>query len=186
MIVYVESNFILEMTLKQKHMVETESILQLAENQKIEIVVPSFALSEPFATITRRYRDMERLSKFIEGMHEQLPEVLHNLADKEADQLWSVVSRLVAVGTVIEMNSACLSRAQQVQKDIGLSQQDSIIYASVLSHLQNKPHSEVKCFVDSNYKDFKNPAIITELSSYHCFYESNFAKSLNFIRDFIK
>lgn len=186
MIVYVESNFILEMTLKQKHMRENETILQLAENRKIEIVVPGFALSEPFATITRRFRDMERLSKFIEGMHDQLPGVLHSLADKEADQLWSVISRLVAVGTIIEVNSTCLSRAQQIQKIIGLSQQDSIIYAAIVLDLQNRPHSEPKCFVDSNYRDFKNPAIITELNSHYCYYESNFAKGLNYIQGFVK
>lgn len=186
MIVYVESNFILEMTLKQKHMLETEAILHLAENRKIELVIPSFALSEPFATITRRHRDMERLSKLIEGMHDQLPGVLHSLADKEADHLWSIINRLVAVGTTIEVSTTCLSRAQQAQKDIGLSQQDSIIYAAIVLDLQNRPHTEPKCFVDSNYKDFKNPAIINELTSYYCFYESNFAKGLNFIRGFVK
>lgn len=186
MIVYVESNFVLEMALKQKYMFETEAILQLAENRKIELVIPSFALSEPFATITRRYRDMERLSKFIEGMHDQLPGTLRFLADKEAALLWSVISRLVAAGTTIEMSTNCLSYAQQAQKDIGLSQQDSIIYAAIVLDLQNRLHTEPKCFVDSNFRDFKNPAIITELNSYYCYYESNFAKGLNYIQGFVK
>jgi len=47
MIVYVESNFILEMVLGQKYASAIESILQLAERGKIELTFPSFALCEP-------------------------------------------------------------------------------------------------------------------------------------------
>ena len=49
MIVYVESNFVLELALGQEGSVSAESILILAEQGDIEIVFSSFAISEPFA-----------------------------------------------------------------------------------------------------------------------------------------
>ena len=44
MIVYVESNFILEMVLRQREAGSVERILELAENGKIELAFPSFAV----------------------------------------------------------------------------------------------------------------------------------------------
>lgn len=48
MIVYVESNFVLELALGQEQSASAEAILALAEAKKIELVVLGFALSEPF------------------------------------------------------------------------------------------------------------------------------------------
>ncbi|HEV7235008.1 MAG TPA: hypothetical protein VGN15_02435 [Ktedonobacteraceae bacterium] len=45
MIVYIESNFILEMVLGQTQAPSAVHVLQLAESHKIELAFPSFALS---------------------------------------------------------------------------------------------------------------------------------------------
>ncbi|MHB8598819.1 MAG: hypothetical protein ACYDER_18625 [Ktedonobacteraceae bacterium] len=182
MIVYVESNFILEIVLKQQQAASAEAVLHLAEMGKIEIAFPSFALSEPFATITRRERDQERLGKAIEGMLDQLPIMLTNASRKERDSLWSVISRLVAIGTSLETNKACLTQALAYQMSPGLTSQDSIIYAATILDLQQRPFGESKCFLNKNSYDFKVPSIITELNSYNCWYEHRFAQGLNFIR----
>ena len=56
MIVYVKSNFILEIALEQNQATAAESILALAESGQIELAFSAFALSEPFSTITRRWK----------------------------------------------------------------------------------------------------------------------------------
>ena len=182
MIVYVESNFILEIVRGQSHAESAEKILQLAENRKIELVFPSFALCEPFWTITKRERDQEHLSKLLEGMIDQLPTLLANASKRERDSLWATVSRLVDIGTSIETDGACLRRALEYQKRFDFSQQDSIIYFAVIADLQHRPFINTKCFISTNYKDFKDPAIITELNSYNCRYEQSFGKGLSFIK----
>jgi hypothetical protein len=181
MIVYVESNFVLEMVLRQRDAGPAEQILELAEKGKIELAFPSFALCEPFWTIYRRERDQERLSKLLEGMIDQLPTFLANAAKKEKDSLWATVSRLVDVGTSIETDGTCLRRALEYQKRFDFSQQDSIIYSAVIADIQHRPFTETKCFISTNYKDFKDPTIIAELNSYNCRYEQSFGKALNFI-----
>ena len=168
MIVYVESNFILEMVLRQREAGSAERILELAEHGKIELAFPSFALCEPFWTITRRERDQGRLSKLLEGMIDQLPTLLANAAKKEKDSLWATVSRLVEVGTSIETDRACLRRALEYQKRFDFSQQDSIIYSAVIADIRRRPFAEAKCFISTNYKDFKDPEIITELNAHNC------------------
>ena len=182
MIVYVESNFILEMVLRQREAGSAERILEIAENGKIELAFPSFALCEPFRTITRRERDQGRLSKLLEGMIDQLPTLLANAAKKEKDSLWATVSRLVEVGTSIETDRACLRRALEYQKRFDFSQQDSIIYSAVIADIRRRPFAEAKCFISTNYKDFKDPEIITELNAHNCRYEQSFGRGLNFIK----
>src|SRR5579864_6303779 len=51
MIVYVESNFILEIVRSQSEAEAAEHILQLAESGRITLVVPGFALSEPYSNV---------------------------------------------------------------------------------------------------------------------------------------
>jgi predicted nucleic acid-binding protein len=182
MIVYIESNFILEMVLGQTQAPSAVHVLQLAESNKIELAFPSFALSEPFATITRRERDQERLSKSLAGMLDQLPSMLANAAKRERDNLWSTVYRLVNIGTSIETNADCLNLALEYQRRFLLTLQDSIIYAAIITDLRHRPFTETKCFMNKNYKDFEIAAIIAELNSLNCRYERSFGKGLSFIR----
>lgn len=120
MIVYVESNFVLEVALGQEESPSAESILVLAEGSKIELVFPGFALSEPFATVTQRDRDRRRLrSSFTEMLrqlqrsepHKQIvsdlqpvPIILTTIVKKEIDLLQSTVDRLLNVGKSIEID----------------------------------------------------------------------------------
>jgi predicted nucleic acid-binding protein len=182
MIVYVESNFILELVRGQKQSRAAETILQLAENRKIELVFPSFALGETFANVVNRERNQERLSKSLEGMLDELPIMLSEAARRERDNLWSTVSRLVDAGVSIETNTICLNQALDYQKRLRLTQQDSIIYSATIIDMQQRPFKETKCFLNSNSKDFKVEAILSELNSYNCHYEQNFGKGLNYIQ----
>lgn len=115
-------------------------------------------------------------------MVDQLPTLLANAAKKEKDSLWTTVNRLIDGGTSIETNGTCLRRALEYQKRFDLSQQDSIIYSAIITDMQHRPFTEMKCFISTNYKDFKDPGIISELNSYNCRYEQSFGKGLNFIK----
>lgn len=48
--VYVESNFVLEIALEQEQHRACEDLVRLAEDAAIELVLPSFALLEPYHT----------------------------------------------------------------------------------------------------------------------------------------
>lgn len=49
--VYVETNFVLELALRQEQNESCEALLRLAEASRIGLVVPAFSLLEPYATL---------------------------------------------------------------------------------------------------------------------------------------
>ncbi len=198
MIVYVESNFVLEIALGQEEAPASEAILAFAENNKLELCCPGFALSEPFATVTQRGRKREDLSKSLTGTlrelrrskpHEEVvselqsvPAVLTNIANKEFGLLQSTVKRLLHVSKLIELNSAIYEQAIGYQFFFGLSPQDSIIYASVISDLIRRDRKEPKYFISHNWKDFRDFSIKYELESYNCQDVENFNVGLSLIQ----
>lgn len=186
MVVYIESNFILEIVLKQKYAIPAETILQLAENGKIELVFPSFALGEAFARITKRERVLVKIKKEWAEVIENLTIQVTDITKREGDRLWTIVDRLIEAGTSIETNKTCFKGALEYQKRGVLKPQDSIIYSAVLTHIKGRSRAKPKCFINSNYKDFKRPDIRDELNSYNCQYEQNFAQGLNYIQPFTR
>jgi len=198
MIVYVESNFVLELALGQEESVTAESILILAEQGDIEIVFSSFAISEPFATVTHRERERLRLSNSLKEMLRQLnrsephqrvvsdlqfvPAVLADIGKKEADLLQSTVKRLLNIGRSLEINGAGFEQAIVYQLLFNLSAQDSIIYAAVIADLRRKARNELKCFISRDKKAFIDPSIGYELTSFNCNYAESFEEGLNYIQ----
>ena len=63
--VYVESNFVLELALLQEQSASGEAILRLGEEHRVHLVVPAYALVEPYETLTiaaqAAQRDEKRL-----------------------------------------------------------------------------------------------------------------------------
>ena len=72
MIVYVESNFVLELALLQEESASCEAILQLAENGAIKLAMPAFSLGEPYETLVRRHGERRGLVSKLESEFKQL------------------------------------------------------------------------------------------------------------------
>lgn len=160
MIAYIESNFILEIALGQEQVSDAEAILQFAEHQAVELVCPAFSLSEPFATLAKRGVDRRRLSRSLNDTLRDLArsashqervqamkptsDLLLNVAKQELDGLQSTIARLLLAGRTIPLTSSVFIAAQTYQTSYGLSPQDSIIYASVISDLPLHP-TKPKC-----------------------------------------
>jgi predicted nucleic acid-binding protein len=200
-IVYVESNFFLEVALGQEQASPAEAVLTLAEKGKIELAFPGFALSEPFATLMQRDRDRRRLRGSFTEMLQQLqrsephkqivsdlqpvPIILTNIVEKEIQLLQSTVSRLLNVSKCIETNAPDFTQALAYQGTLALSPQDSIIYSVVIADMQRRSIQEIKCFLSRDKEAFAtNRRIKSELASYNCRYIGSFREGLNFIQRF--
>ena len=90
MIVYVESNFVLELALLQEDHQECEEILDLAEVNKITLMLPAFSVGEPYEAWVRhdkRRKELrDKLSSEIRELtrskpYQVLAQELQNLAD---------------------------------------------------------------------------------------------------------
>lgn len=197
MIVYVESNFVVQLALRQEEADSAEAILEHGRAGKIKLVMPSFSLSEPYSTLS--YRAVERrglynslTSQLVQlqrsSPHQQVAAALQQLlsmwADlekKETDLLQSSAFELLRVGRQLPTSLDVFQQSLPYRDLYGLSLQDAIILSAVISDLRQQAVSEAKCFISSNFKDFGDPGIRAELKGHNCRYISTFSDGLRFV-----
>ncbi len=184
MIVYGESNFVLELTLEQEEQAYAENILAAAERRQVILVVPSFSIDEPFSTVAHRSRIRRQINNSISeqarqlerspthaGLVTEIRAVVGKLASLEGHELMklqSTVDRVLRVATVVPMTSAAFAAAADYSSGFGLSLQDGIVLASTMSHAATRPPTEPKIFANRNPKDFDVPDIVNLLATHGC------------------
>jgi len=57
--VYVETNFVLELALLQEQQESCQQLLNLAEADRINLILPAFSFTEPYETLIRREKNAE-------------------------------------------------------------------------------------------------------------------------------
>jgi predicted nucleic acid-binding protein len=197
MIVYVESNFVLELAYLQEEHESCEAILVLSEEGKIELVIPAYCIGEPYDAQVRRakqriqlherlvqeIRELSRSKPYSESTKEfkSITQTLVTSGEEEKQRLDSVISRVLETATVIPIERNTIKEAIELQKTRISTPQDSIVYASVLSHLSGAA-SGLKCFITKNSKDFANPDIKKDLESRECKLLMKFEDGLGYIR----
>ncbi|MFC1737955.1 PIN domain-containing protein [Planctomycetota bacterium] len=196
--VYVESNFVLEVALRQEQYKSCERILTICQNGKADLVVPAFCLAEPFETLTRRSKDKKELCQKLRTEIEQLSRseqykkknvseqfqnavsLLARSADDSWKKLYDYLNQILKIAEIIPLDGKITSHGIKVKEEFDLSPQDSLVYSSVRSHLSNSKLNG-SCFVNKNSKDFSNPDITEELESYSCKFFSSFDKASQYI-----
>jgi hypothetical protein len=197
MIVYVESNFVLELAYLQ----EEYEILKFAEEGKISLVLPAYSVGEPYDAWVRRSKQRtelhERLSRELNelsrskpygemlGEFQEITKTLVQSGEEEKERLDNAVSRILETAVVAPIEREVIKNAIDFQKTRNLSPQDSIVYASVLSHLSGTSVDEPKCFITKNSKDFANPDIYAELESYGCKLLTKFSNGLGYMKSYL-
>lgn len=190
MIVYAESNFVLELAFVRADHENAERLLELSEAGRIRLVVPAFSLAEPHETLIRRARArrslLVQLSAEIDELARSKPYqalaqrsrvvtgVLAASEDDERHRLNRVVERIIAGADVIPLTADIAATALALQAELGLSAQDALVYASVEAHLQRAPE-QPRIFVNQNRKDFLTPDILDRLAGLRCRLIASFA-----------
>jgi len=197
--VYVEANFVLELALMQEEHENCENILLLCESAKAKLIVPAFSLTEPYETLVRRDKDRKQLAQTVKNelrelgrskpyqtetsAYQAFANLLTRSGKEEQQRLFYLQDRLLMIGEIIPLGREILSAAAQFQIKHGLSPQDSIVYASVLQHLQsNAPVTS--CFLNRNSRDFDDPDIEESLAHYHCKVLFSFNHGFEYIQRF--
>ena len=198
MIVYVESNFVLELAFLQAEHESCEELLSLSESGDIHLVLPAFSIGEPYETWVRRSKQRqelhEQLSRTIgelsRSRHYQessqefqdLTNLLLSSVEQEKSRLDEILERILQTIDVIHINLSIIREAITFQKSLDLEPQDSIVYASILEHLTTAAR-ESSCFITQD-KDFSaNSDIENELKNYNCKLLTKFANGLGYIRN---
>lgn len=65
MIVYCESNFVLELAYEQSEATYCQQLLAAAKEGRIDLAIPAYSLTEPYETLVRRSKQRTLLHTFI-------------------------------------------------------------------------------------------------------------------------
>jgi predicted nucleic acid-binding protein len=197
MIVYAESNFVLELALLQEQHAACEALLDLCARGRIRLLLPSFAMIEPFGALFRRkaehraaklpvdaaLRELGRtatLATPVSEAQEVLQYLLVTNSDDELQRWKEARSRIAAVAELIPFDERVLPVAVAVEDQFELPPPDALIYASVWSHL-NQTRPPRSCFLNRNARDFTKPGLVTELETLGCKFLPAFDQGLSFV-----
>ena len=183
MIVYIESNFVLELALLQEEHRSCDSIVSLADSLTIDLAIPAFSLFEPYEVWRRRTGERtelyERLTQEMGQLARTEPyaktvedlgdpaSILVRSGNEDKRRLDLTLGRILDCAVVIPLQGETLRDAIQFQGSLGLSPQDSVVYASVIAHLSVASPGP-KCFLNRDRKDFSIPDVREELGRYDC------------------
>jgi predicted nucleic acid-binding protein len=195
--IYAESNFILELAFQQEQYLSCQNILLLCETKKADLVIPAFCIAEPYEAFVRKSKARDTLRRKLREELQQLSrntsrqtqlDTLENVRDllltttkEEKQRLQHTLKRILNMCELIQMGPEVLTLAAQVEEQLEMSLQDSIVYASVVHHLSTNNGSP-KCFLNRNSKDFNKPDIQVTLENHHCKLLFNFKSGYNYIR----
>lgn len=197
MIVLAETNFVLELVFSRDKFVSCRDLIGMAERKEISLLMPAYCLVEPYEAIIRRQRSRAKLygmvsheikeimrSSQFEGPALQLAQfagLLMQVGEVEQEELRETISELLRVASIVELNAEILQHALALQRDLALSPQDSIVFASVLSSLSKLRGPA--CFVSRNRKDFASLGIVEALEPFDCKLLFDFEDALHYVRN---
>jgi len=195
-IVYVETNFILELAYRQERAESCDEILKMAAAREITLALPAFSAAEARVTWQRRVFERENFheqlrkqirevsrSEYFRKLDEQSKDVVAAFAAGTEDSLARLEATIEAVqthGTIVALTGEIVSSARLHGAVLSLSPQDALVLASVRAHAEQ--HSGEKCFVSQDVKGFANPTVRDELGAAGCKVLVNFADAVRYIR----
>lgn len=199
--IYVESNFVLELALEQEQHESCRQIVELSHAGKARLIIPAYSLIEPYERIVRYAKKRTRVANDLADevkkllrskSYQEETDALQNVTgllvrslQEEKNRFRRTVDKLLAVSEIIPLEARVLLDADRYQIDHDLSVQDSVVYASVLTHLRASTSTD-KCFLNRNRKDFDDPDIEETLNTHGCKMLFSFDKGYGYISSRIR
>ena len=181
--VYVETNFVLELTFEQEQCASCEQILQFCEAGQAKLIIPAYSLAEPHEKLIRQAKSRQELQRSLDAELRQLTRTasyadrIRNIQDiaslmiqsneEEQRRFIRYRDRLLDAGEIVALTTEILRQAASCETIYDLTPQDALVYASVLDHLR-RDQPQQACFLNRNSKDFDSPDIIGELDQFNC------------------
>lgn len=197
MIVYVESNFILEAAYLQEQHASCVELLALGHAAKIELKLPAYSVIEARLSLQQRthrrrtfhdelrrqVRELERSKPYqkLSPSIGPLSTALIESGEAEKTGLDAFLLSFLANGELLPIQGTTIQRGTQCEIEFGLSPQDAVILACILEDLPNRGAGP-KLFLNRNSKDFANPDIYDELDKLDCKIIPSFTDGLMLVR----
>lgn len=199
--VYVESNFVLEHALEQEQCESCEQLITIASAGSVQLVIPAFSLAEPRLALSSKEKTRHRLGhelqaqlsdlgrsrpyREVPGNFSELAAVLIRSTERERKGLERTIEVMLKTAHLIPLDSGIFHQAGGIQVGLDMSAQDSIVLASIVSHLANTTPAE-SCFLNRNTKDFDDPNVREMLDEFGCKFFGRFDEGLHYIEAWLR
>jgi predicted nucleic acid-binding protein len=197
-IVYVETNFLLEHAQRQEQSASCEWLLVAAEAGRVRLVVPAYSLVEARTAMRLRRERRLRLKADLDRELRQLGRAAHHApridelrditarlvesAEHDAEGLRETTDRVARSAEIVALDGAMLSLAREFELVHGLRADDAVVYAGVRSHLRARSDvATPSCFLNRNSKDFEDPDISGDLAELGCRLISQFDDGRSYV-----
>jgi predicted nucleic acid-binding protein len=181
--IYVETNFVLELTFEQEQCASCEQILQICEAGQAKLILPAYSLAEPHEKLSRQARSRRELQQLLDAELRQLSRTasyasriksIQDIAslmvqsnEEERHRFIQYRERLLNAGEIVALTAKILIQAASCEATYDLMPQDALVYASIIDHLRLYQPQQA-CFLNRNSKDFDSPDIVDELNQFNC------------------
>jgi predicted nucleic acid-binding protein len=198
--VFVESNFMLELALRQGESREAIGILELAEQGAIRLIVPAFSLVEPRYKLYRDRSERLLLRDSLDRHLEQMVRsegfadlrersnvlrlALASKADADTAEFEAVIQRIMKCGVVLPLTQDVLAAAL-IRQTKDLEPLDALVFASVEGYLKSNP-GDSSVFANKDAKGFLSKSVADDLDKHGCVVIPTFNDTLAFIQKRIK
>lgn len=197
MIVYAESNYLLELAFEQEEAADCLGVLELAESRRVSLVLPAFSVGECLERLGRRKSKRETIQQALRDEIRELSrsaptaplsDQLHSLtvsliAGARADEqrYEDTLRRILGCAEFIPLDAAAIRGSLDARMSYGLTSQDALVFTCVMTHLATtRPTRAV--FLNRNRKDFANPDILAALDQLNCALKTQFTAGLAYVR----
>jgi predicted nucleic acid-binding protein len=178
-IVYVETNFVLELAYEQEEHEDCEKLLELVRGGRHQLIVPVFALAEArlaWDRLATQRHDFERqLQEHVRQLSRS--EQFKNLRDDSRDlvsalvlggsqiraKLEETIRSIGSLATTLPLTVDVLGSARLYEEEYGFRPPDAMVYASVLSHARTLEGAKLLIARD---KAFALPSVRDHLSEH--------------------
>ena len=198
MIVYVETNFLLELAFQQESYESCEEILRLANSGSISIILPACSVAEAYVgwhginqrrrkfqeELQNHLRELSRSASY-RGVVDEYRNVTDALVagrEESRNRLIAAITSIETDGATIPVTALMFAMVARDEEAHSLSPQDGLVLASVKSHARK--NDGPKCFVTKD-KDFNKPAIREELGA-ECEVLMNFDDAVGYIKNVLR
>jgi len=198
-IIYAETNFLLELAYRQERCESCEEILAMARAGTITFALPALCVAEARATLKRRtderrefhdnlkkhLREISRSQSFRGLMEDSRDVVAAFITDAEESKvrLEEAVHAIRSSGVLIPLNGEIVWESRLYEIVLSLSSEDALILESVRSHAAGEKGP--KCFVTQDARRFAH-RIPEELARVQCKVLTNFTDAVAYIRNALK
>jgi len=156
-ILYLETNGILELALRQERVADTERLVELAKAGNIALAVPAIALAESYYPLRERMQWFEQYQRMtqeaVSAMGRSQAEAYTKIAaagsevetqlvailTQERGSLEQSILSLIDLAESIPLSADIIQSSINLSAAIGLTEFDAMICASVINHANGEP-----------------------------------------------